>query len=159
MKEKKPVTQQVAELNESQRKMLPKIFWTGIIIVLILGVLYLSQFFVFYILSENAWNSVNISVHGVNSEAFSQYVDIQQMREIVYYSSSAFLLVYAVAQWIFVKIKYPYYSDKKYFAYRKMLKSGTLPPVQMYTDMRCCGICGSKLSADSLFCSHCGSRQ
>lgn len=159
MKEKKPVTQQVGELNESQRNMLPKIFWTGIIIVLILAVLYLSQFFIFYILSENAWNSANIQIHGGNSEAFSQYVEIQQMREIVYYSSTAFLWVYAVAQWIFVKIKYPYYSDKKYFAYRKMLKSGTLPPVQMYTNMRCCGICGSKLSADSLFCSHCGSRQ
>lgn len=110
MKNKKDIEFEVAQLTQEQKNTVLKI---GKLYPLVLALVFLPAF-IFAV-----WNFFKV----IQVEKYGNSADSLMLYNIIALSA---VLVYAVVSLIFVRIKFPFYSDKKYKYLKKNKDSDTV---------------------------------
>ena len=110
MKNKKDIETQVSELTQEQKNQVLKI---GKIYILALTLVFLPVF-IFAV-----WNFYKI----IQVEKYGNVAESLMIYNII---ALSVVLVYVIASLIFVRVKFPFYSDKKYKYLKKNKESDTV---------------------------------
>ncbi len=105
---KMPIEEQVAQLTPEQQDKIVKIGKIGLVIELIVGIPW------FIILALGAWVTINPPL-GFD---YSNYDRLHLGWNMLFFTG----VICFVGMLVFMKIKYPYYSDAKYRYIKKMRK-------------------------------------
>lgn len=138
----KPIEQQVAELTPQQRMSLGKIFkWYLVTLILLvaIGVSLVVGLYVYYdsaadaaelkhdavqlhIALNEGLGEFDLSLYDKSQQYLDEYFDMEQMKSSALLIGSGFSFVGVLVLYLVVKLKYPYFSEQKYFYVRKMEK-------------------------------------
>ena len=128
MRDKRPIAEQVADMTEEQKNNVVKSFWIQIIAGILIALIALTPAIVFTVAMVTTTHEIS-EVHDDLAEAYSfseilnlhekadkledKYNDLKKSRDMSIWIGIPTVIVICVVAEIVIRIKMPYYGDKK----------------------------------------------